>query len=136
MRSLKYIVATLALHSPTLCFADVPTFEEVQAQCAEWGFAGAIATCYLDKDKALGVELTATYNSLKRCYSKKRSQELVASQRAWLAYQEKSCRVKEKAIEFEGSSIARLSYSACLVETTLSRMRELHTLLDQEECAR
>jgi len=136
MRSFKSIVVLLVLHSPTACFADVPTFEQVQEQCAEWGFAGAMASCYLDKDKSLGAELTVTYNRLKRCYNRARADELVSSQRAWLAYQEKTCRLQERAIEFEGPAIARLSYAACLVKTTLSRMRELYILLDQEECAR
>lgn len=130
------LAALFSLIAHTKSYAEVPSFEQVQEECSEWGFAGAIATCYLDKDKTLGSELTRTYNQLKQCYTRARSEELVSSQRAWITYQEKSCRLQERAIEFEGPSIARLEYAGCLVKTTLARMQELRALLDQDDCAR
>jgi uncharacterized protein YecT (DUF1311 family) len=122
------------MHSAAL--ADVRAFEQVQEECAEFGFAGAMASCYLDKDKALGAELTGVYGQLRRCHSKAHEDALVASQRAWVAYQEQMCGFREKAFEFEGPSIARRSYAGCLVKTTIERIQELRTLLEQGDCAR
>jgi uncharacterized protein YecT (DUF1311 family) len=126
-------LCSLIAHSAS--FADVPTFEQVQEECAEFGFAGAMASCYLDKDKTLGVELAVVYGQLRRCYSKAHEGALVASQRAWVTYQEQTCGFREKAFKFEGPSIARRAYAGCLVKTTIERMQELRTLLEEGDCA-
>jgi uncharacterized protein YecT (DUF1311 family) len=128
MLFLLVVLFSFMLHGAA--FAQVPTFEQIREECADLGFPGAMATCFLEKDREIGAELAATYNRLRRCYSRARAAELVASQRAWLRYQEKSCRLEERAIAFEGPSIARRAYAGCLLEMTIARATKLQDLAE------
>lgn len=102
---------------------------ELYRQCGEeWGFPSAIATCLIEKDQEIGQQLTATYDRLRSCLEMRQSQALRASQRAWLAFQEKNCNLRETISVHEGPGIGRASYAICLVEGTLQRLAELRKL--------
>jgi uncharacterized protein YecT (DUF1311 family) len=104
--------------------------ERHQRACGEaFGFPGAVATCLLDQEKEYGAELARSYESLKRRETGTRATMLVESQRAWLTYQDTTCKLYDRTFAEDGANIGKSSAALCLLRTTLTRLEELDGLL-------
>lgn len=116
-----------AVAAPQERSEKLPTNDKVVQDCGEqWGSAGAMASCVMEKEKEFGSVLEAEYRSaLKRVKS---SSALRDSQRQWLKYQESACAIARSQGAHEGPDFARLSYATCLLRTTLQRVGEIKGL--------
>ena len=92
--------------SVSLAIASCPGETQIEMnQCA--------ANDYLSADHELGI-----------LYSKiDKSKELIAAERAWIAYRDAECAYQVKAVE--GGSIAPMVKSLCLTELTKQRSKQL-----------
>lgn len=134
MRLLIGVVMTLVLAaSGPVSAAEGRTdaaVERHQRACGEaFGFPGAVATCLLDREKEYGAELARSYESLKRREAGTRATMLVESQRAWLTYQDTTCKLYDRTFAEDGANIGKASAALCLLRTTLTRLEELDGLL-------
>ncbi len=101
--------------------------EEILTACSEgYGVPNAIADCMLRKDKEYGARLQREYDELKAGFDAPARALLVESQRAWLSYQDASCRLAKKLSESEGSNIDRMAGATCTLRATLRRLDDLH----------
>lgn len=100
--------------------------EEIVTACGEeHGVPNAIADCLLRKDKEYGARLQRQYDDLKAMIDAPARSLLVESQRAWLSYQDASCRLAKKLSESEGSNIDRMVGATCTLRATLRRLDEI-----------
>lgn len=115
-------------HSFALTLDDTSTTEstlkKLHENCSKAGFLAAIASCLLDEEKRFGVELERTYKDALKAAGNT-AHLLRQSQRDWLKYQTSACHFAQERIIREGLGPSRLSYSMCLIETTLNRLKTL-----------
>ena len=73
--------------------------------------------CAANEYKAADRDLNAYYSKLEK------TNELVAAERAWIAYRDAECAYQAKAVE--GGSMAPMIYSSCLADLTKQRLKQL-----------
>ena len=94
--------------------AGIFSFSAAQAACpgdTQMEMNSCAASDYSRADE----ELNTVWRKLPK------SKELLASQRAWIAYRDAECSFRKA--QFEGGSIAPLIYSSCLSELTKQRTK-------------
>ena len=130
------VVSLLAgLGSPALGAVRAPTedaADKIHSQCRN-AEPDAVADCVLAKEKDYGRKLADKYQSVVELQGAAEKKLLVESQRAWLSYQEKSCKFHEQALAFDGADAARAAGAVCLLRTTLQRLAEFDALLPKLE---
>lgn len=131
MRCLCLLFVALFVLSSThsMKAADGPsTYDEVMARCGPLEIASAIAVCVLNFEKQFGELLEVDYRRLRRCLSGSDEKSLVSSQRAWLRYQDETCRLAERISRPDGLGVAQLRHAQCLTKTTVQRASEIREL--------
>jgi len=99
-------------------------------ECGDrWGFAGPIADCLLEKEKAFGSHLEQVYRKALTVDTTS-APLLRESQRSWLKFQEITCKFQKVYARKEGPGVARALAARCLLLTTLQRLEELQRLFD------
>ena len=73
--------------------------------------------CAANDYRSADKELNAYYSKLEK------TKELIAAERAWIAYRDTECAYQVKAVE--GGSIAPLIQSSCLADLTRQRLKQL-----------
>ena len=102
--------------------------EQIYHECGErWGFPNAIADCVSEQVSKVGAELEAVYKrGLKDAGAS--AFLLRDSQRAWLRYQQMTCKYTELHNMREGRGVARALAARCSLLTTLRRLEDLRSL--------
>lgn len=74
-------------------------------------------------------ELNTTYNQLKKKLGAKDQANLVNSQKDWIKFRDSNCKFKSYP-EGEGGVIANKMYADCRTQITISRTKELQSLMN------
>lgn len=74
-------------------------------------------------------QLNTTYNQLKKKLGAKDQTNLVNSQKDWIKFRDSNCKFKSYP-EGEGGVIANKMYADCRTQITISRTKELQSLMN------
>lgn len=119
--SFKGLAAVAALAS----FVTVPAFAQ-SSDCGDRLATSDIFQCLVDEHAVADKALNTVYGDIQaslRSYSQKRSQALVAAQRAWITLRDLDC--TSEGLAFDGGSFQKVVVQACLNRKTMERTAEL-----------
>ena len=86
--------------------------------------AACTGTTQKEINRCASNDLKSAEKDLNAFYAKlEKTNELVASQRAWIAYRDAECAYQAKA--FEGGSMAPMVEASCLADLTNQRLKQL-----------
>lgn len=119
----------LATHSVS-AFAESSPEAEIEA-CYNDAvqFDREPAECMADKEREYGDQLGEAYKKLLQIAGT-HAASFRASQRAWLKYQTATCEAEERHMSREGRRISSGVREACLLRTTIYRLREIRKSIE------
>jgi len=87
-------------------------------------FAACRGNTQMELNQCAANDYRAADRDLNAYYSKlEKTKELVAAERAWIAYRDAECAYQAKAVE--GGSMAPMVHASCLTELTKQRLKQL-----------